>query len=349
MKRVLLFVFALLVLTTHTRASDAYGELLEALPEGLSEAAERSGVLQGGTEWLSAQLGSLGEALRSGIRSAALLTLCALVGGAADGLAGNAAEKNIQLCVILCSAAAAAGDLRSLIGLGAQTVDGISTLARLLLPAIAGAIAAGGMASTASVWQVTTLFVCDAFCSAAARLLLPLTYCCIAAATAGAALGESGLERISHGTAKLVSVALKLGLAAFCGYLTVAGVLTGSTDRAAIKAAKIAASGAVPVVGGILSDAAETVLAAAGVLRGTAGALGVFAVLAVCLAPLLRIGAHYLLYKAAAVAASLVGTKALGDYLDRLGGAFALVFAMTASCAVVLLAALLVAAAITMG
>ena len=41
--------------------------------------------------------------------------------------------------------------------------------------------------------------------------------------------------------------------------------------------------------------------------------------------------------------------KALGDYLDRLGGAFALVFAMTASCAVVLLAALRVAAAMTAG
>ena len=47
----------------------------------------------------------------------------------------------------------------------------------------------------------------------------------------------------------------------------------------------------------------------------------------------------------AAFAAGLVGSKALGEYLDRLGGAFALVFAMTAACALLLLVALLVATA----
>ena len=57
---------------------------------------------------------------------------------------------------------------------------------------------------------------------------------------------------------------------------------------------------------------------------------------------------QFLLYKLAAFAVGLAGTKALGEYLDRLGGAFALVFAMTATCALILLVALLVAAAIAL-
>ena len=106
---------------------------------------------------------------------------------------------------------------------------------------------------------------------------------------------------------------------------------------------KAALSGAVPVVGGVLGDAAEGVLAAAGTARVTVGTLGVFAILAACLTPMLRLGAQYLLYKAAAFAACLAGTDTLSDLLDRLGGAFALVLGMTAACAAVLLAALLVA------
>ena len=70
-----------------------------------------------------------------------------------------------------------------------------------------------------------------------------------------------------------------------------------------------------------------------------------FAIGAVCLVPLLRLGLQFLLYRLAAFAAGLVGSKALGEYLDRLGGAFALVFAMTAACALLLLVALLVATA----
>lgn len=351
MKRLLLFIILMLLLTTEAHAAGAADALSGALPEGLSEAAEQGGVLRGGIEWLKTSLGgNLPGTLQSGVRSAVLLTLCALVCGELDTLAASAggpAQRYVTLCGVLAASAVATGDVRSLIGLGMETVNALGELARLLMPAVAGAIAAGGLVSTASVWQVTTLMVCDALCTAASRLLLPLACCCIASAAAGAALEEGSLERLSDGIFGLSSVALKLALAAFSGYIAAAGVLSGSTDRAAIKAAKIAASGAVPVVGGILSDAAESVLAAAGTLRGTAGALGVFAVLAACLAPLVKIGAHYLLYRLAALASSLVGTKTLGDFLERLGGAFALVFAATASCALVLLAALLVAVTMT--
>lgn len=69
------------------------------------------------------------------------------------------------------------------------------------------------------------------------------------------------------------------------GYLTASGAIAGSADAAAVKAAKMTISRAIPVVGGILSDAAETVLAGAGVLRGTVGVVGMLVVLAICLTP----------------------------------------------------------------
>ena len=63
-----------------------------------------------------------------------------------------------------------------------------------------------------------------------------------------------------------------------------------SADAAAIKTAKMAISRAVPVVGGILADAADSVLAGAGAVKNTVGAAGLLAVLAVCLLPLMRLG-----------------------------------------------------------
>ena len=349
MKRIFFLALAIMLLTTVARAAALPDVLQDTLPDELIESAEHGDALLDGVAWLIERARSaLGEILRGSVRNAALLTIAALICGAAEGVAdgaGDTAARWVPYCGVLAIAALATGDLRALIGLGAETVDELGTLSKLLLPALAASMAAGGFVSTASVWQVTTLMVCDLLSDAISRVLLPLVYCYIAAAAAGAVLGESRLDLLADGLKNLLSAGLKLTVAAFTGYLAVAGVLTGSADRTAVKAAKVVISGAVPVVGGVLSDAAESVLAAAGTLRGTVGVLGIFAILAVCLTPLLRLGVQFLLYKLAAFAAGLMGTKALGDFLDRLGEAFALVFAMTAACALVLLVSMLVATA----
>ena len=57
-------------------------------------------------------------------------------------------------------------------------------------------------------------------------------------------------------------------LIVFTAFLSVSNLLAGSADRLAVKVGKTVISGAVPVVGGILSDATEAVAAAALVTYG---------------------------------------------------------------------------------
>ncbi|MBE6910128.1 MAG: stage III sporulation protein AE [Ruminococcaceae bacterium] len=343
----------LTALSVPVHAAQLPETLRALLPEEIAASEELGGVLAAGTAWLRDTVtSSLGAFVRGGVRNAALLTLTAMICGAAEGLcapAGEDAARYVPYCGVLTAAALAAGDLRALIGLGAQTVEELATLGRLLLPTLAAAMAAGGYVSTAGVWQVTTLMVCGLLNNAVSCLLLPLVYCHIAASAAGAVLDGSRLEQLADGIRKLSSGVLIAFTAAFTAYLSMAGVLTGSADRAAVKAAKLAVSGAIPVVGGVLSDAAEGVLASAGALRGSVGTLSVFVLLAVCLTPLLRLGVQFLLYKAAAFASGLFGPKQLTGFLDRLGDAFALVFAMTAASATILLAALLTAMTVAAG
>ena len=96
-----------------------------------------------------------------------------------------------------------------------------------------------------------------------------------------------------------------------------------------------------PVVGGVISDTAETLLAGAAILRNAAGVFGMLAVLGICVAPCLNLGAHYLLYKGtAALAATAAGSGRLTGLIEALGTAFGLILAMTASCAVLLTVAM---------
>lgn len=135
----------------------------------------------------------------------------------------------------------------------------------------------------------------------------------------------------------------------FVTYLTISGVIAGTTDALTVKAAKFTMSSMVPVVGGILSDAAETVLAGAGVLKNTVGVFGMLVVIGICLIPFFQLGFHYLTYKvASALSAALSGSR-VAALIDQIGGAFGLILGMTGSCALLLLISMITAVSVTGG
>lgn len=119
--------------------------------------------------------------------------------------------------------------------------------------------------------------------------------------------------------------------------LSVSGIIAGGADKLTGSVAKTAISAALPVVGKIVADAADTYLAGAKLLRGAVGVFGLAAVLCVCLGPMLRLGVQYLFFKAAACIAepfadsrlsSLIGSLATccGMALGLLGSAGFMLF-----------------------
>ena len=171
----------------------------------------------------------------------------------------------------------------------------------------------------------------------------------MAACTAYAALGNEGLKRVGELLKWAVTSILTAVVLAFVGYLTVSGVIAGSADAVTLKAAKMTISGMVPVVGGILSDAAETVLAGAGILRGAVGVFGMLGVLAICVAPFLQLGVHYLVYKLTAALSATVAGGRMAGLIDAIGGAFGLVLGMTGASALLLLVSMVSAITMAVG
>lgn len=171
-------------------------------------------------------------------------------------------------------------------------------------------------------------------------LLLPMVYLYIGVSAAGAVVEGDAMERIGTLLKKLTGWTLGGLLTLFITYLAVSGAVAGAVDAHALKLARSAVSAAVPVVGGILSEAAESLLAGAGILKGMVGTFGTLAVLGACLLPVLRLGCQYLLYQGASLVAAAAGPKKLTDLLSMLADAFGLVLAMTAASAAVLLIAI---------
>lgn len=279
--------------------------------------------------------------IRPDIAEAAKISLCVIavavflsVLSAFPGMA----EKNCDLAGAVCIAGLLLGSANSLIRLGTNTVDEISQYGKLLLPVMTTALAAqGGLTASASLHVGTAAF--DALLSELiASILVPMVYFYLALTVANAAVGDDLLKKLRDLLKWLMTWTLKTVLYVFTGYMGITGVVSGTTDAAALKAAKLTISGVVPVVGGILSDASEAVLVSAGVVKNVAGIYGIFAVLALIAEPFLRIGVHYLILKFTAAVCGIFGSKRvtglIGDFTSIMG----LLLAMTgAMCLMILI------------
>lgn len=246
-------------------------------------------------------------------------------------------EKSCDLVGAVCITGILLGSSNALIRLGSNTVEELSLYGKMLLPVMTTALAAqGGLSASASLYVGTAAF--DALLSGLiASILVPMVYLYLALAAANAAVGDDLLEKLRDFMKWLMTWTLKTVLYVFTGYMGITGVVSGTTDAAALKAAKLTISGVVPVVGGILSDASEAVLVSAGVVKNTAGIYGIFAVLALIAEPFLRIGVHYLILKLTTAVCGIFGSKRITGLVGDFTSVMGLLLAMTGTVCLMIL------------
>ena len=174
----------------------------------------------------------------------------------------------------------------------------------------------------------------------------PLIFCYALLCTAACALSDERLKRLTAGVKKAVRWCLVGIVSLFSAYLSLSQLLASSSDAVAIKLTRAALSGAVPVVGDVISDTAETVLAGAGVMKNAIGIFGLVTVISCCALPFLSLLFQYLAYRAAALVCAVAEGGKLTEYLDGLGDAFALMLGMVGSAALMLFVSIFAALAV---
>ena len=350
MKRWILAVLVLVVLVIPAAAAVDNGGAEEETLRGAVPGDARSyldGIDAGAADELAGSFAKLLEntaqdsrsALKSAVNSllrVAIIVVLTAAGRGFSAAAGGAADAWIDMAGALGCAAVLLRDFTGVLALCRETLSEISVFSGTLQPVLATVLAAGGNAATATTLQVATMVVFDLVIRLISTLLVPAACAYLAVSVVDAAAGSGMLCGLADGIKGLTAGALKLILTLFTAYLTIAGGVSGSVDRIALKTAKFAVSGAVPVVGGVISDATETVLSGAALLRGSVGVFGMLCVTAICLLPFLRVGASYLCYKAGAAVLSPLCSGGLRQLLGSVGTGFGLLLGMLSTCCLIL-------------
>jgi stage III sporulation protein AE len=160
-------------------------------------------------------------------------------------------------------------------------------------------------------------------------MLVPMVYVYLVLTVVHSALGNDWMKRLQNLVKSIMTWSLKSILYVFTAYISITGVVSGTTDQAAVKAAKLTISGMVPVVGGILSDASEAVLVGASVVKNTTGISGIMVIIAITVLPFLQIGLQYLCLKLTAAICDVFSDKQISSLIENFSGAVGFLLGMT--------------------
>lgn len=216
----------------------------------------------------------------------------------------------------------------------ARAADGAAAFLGVAAPVYAGLLGASGSVATGSGYSFLAMLAGDLIPVLAAGFLLPMLRVYLAL-SAASAVSETGLEKLTASLYSFGKWGLVTAVTLYAGILSVQTAVNGQVDAATNKAAKLALSSGVPIVGGALGDAAAAIQNSVNIVKSGAGAFGILA--AVCLfAPSL---VECLLWSAVCMAgqtaADLLELRQAGEMLKAFSGTVKMILAVFGSiCAV---------------
>ena len=178
--------------------------------------------------------GNLRSAMAAMARVLIVIVLCQLT----DIVCEDRTKSIALMTGVLAIAACCLSDLRTMIGLGRETMESISDYSSLLLPVMVSAsIASGSLTGAGAIYMLATVFsnLLIRFCKS---VLIPALYAYLALAITDTIMQHDRLKRIRELVGWGIEKGLKAVTYAFVGFLSITGLLTNSADTATLKAAK---------------------------------------------------------------------------------------------------------------
>ncbi|MBE6636330.1 MAG: hypothetical protein E7618_00830 [Ruminococcaceae bacterium] len=237
---------------------------------------------------------------------------------AASGAVGNTAEQTVGLVSLLVTVTILLRAVKPAWDTATATLRSISTLLSGSLPVMTGLLVASGhtsLSATHASWLSALLTLIEALCDAVLSPLFAICFGFLLVSALSRYTGVPDLGGTVSAVKKLFNTLLALAATVFTTVMTFQHSLAQRADSVLLRSVKFASGHLIPVIGGALSETADSYLASLSLIRSTAGMLTAVSVVLLVLPAI----CHLLLLRAALGIASglagLLGCQAEGDCL----------------------------------
>jgi len=214
------------------------------------------------------------------------------------------------------------------VGYGAQVVHEICDFITKFEPLFVGFLVSSGAVTQAAAFQpvlAASVYILGILMD---KCILPITYFSAILGVVnniGGRVEIGTLNKLLNSSAKWLLTGI---LTLFSAILTLYGFGTSALNNVTTKGIKFAVGNLVPVVGGLLSDAVETVLSGTNLLKNAVGTAGMITVIVAVATPAVKIWIMMMLLKVTAALCEPFSDKRITGVLLCVSDAISAVFQM---------------------
>lgn len=230
---------------------------------------------------------------------------------------------------VLCGAGIAATAMYELLQGSLSAIGTAANFMLIFIPTLTGISAALGHTLTAASVNSAILGCTQLFSQLAANFLAPLCGSILGISIAGAVHPQLKLDKLGEIVKKLVMWGLTFIMTIFMGVLSLQTAVSAASDNAAIKAAKFMVSQGVPIIGGTVSDAVNTLQTGLGILKGSVGVYGITAAAVIIVPVLASLFCYKLAILLAQGTAEIFGQAPLTALFKSCGAVITIIIAIT--------------------
>ena len=217
-----------------------------------------------------------------------------------------------------------------------EALNQIESYSKAAFPAVFTAAAAGGALISSSARYAALCLGLDIIMSTAKKLIIPLIYSFLALSLCKGLFDNPLVKSIQHFIKWLMGIILTAMTICFSAYISITAAISSSADVLAVKTARTVISNALPVVGGMISDAASTVLSAANMIKTSAGTMSLVAVCALCAGPFVKLSVKLFVMKLAASACDMLPGARLSGFINDIAAALSILLGLLGSVSIML-------------
>ncbi len=213
-------------------------------------------------------------------------------------------------------------------------IQDLTSFTNTLIPLLTTLMIATGNAVTSHMIEPILLLVITFIGNFITNVLIPIILVSTALGIISKISEQTQVDKLSKFLKKGSVWVLTTILTLFMSLATLEGGITSGLDGMTLKAGKSLVSNAIPVVGGILGDAIDTVLGYSNIIKNAVGVVGIFVIVCICIKPILNLTAITITYYLGAALCEPIADKKVVSLIEQMGGTFkvflAIMFAITA-------------------
>lgn len=263
-----------------------------------------------------------------------LSILCAFLNNLSNAFESEAVSKLAYIVCYLVIIAIVIQSFSLATKIGLNAINDMVNFMQALLPILLTFLMAMGGITTAALFQPIIIGSVGIVSTLTKDIIVPMIFFSAILSIINHMTDKIQISKLALLLKQICILLMGLTLTVFTGIITIQGVAASTTDGVAIRTAKFAVDKFIPIVGGFLTEAVDTIIGCSLLLKNGIGALGSIALAFIVVMPLLKILSLILIYKIASAMIEPIIDGQLSNCLKEMSNSLTMLFAAVLTVAI---------------